>query len=283
MSTAPRIAVVTPSFNQGEYIEATLRSVVSQGYEALEYVVVDGGSTDGSVDTIQRYECDLASWVSEPDNGHAHALNKGFAKTTGEIMCWINSSDLHYPWTLRTVAQVFSELPQVEWLMGVPTTLDERGDLKHVMTGASNAYDILAGNYHVIQQESVFWRRSLWERSGGRLNENLERAADFDLWLRFLRLAPLYHAQTILGGFRVHGDALGQEGGREYERESEAVFARFVAEQDRRTLWRARLVRAIGPGRRKIVGETLHRVGIWPWYRHPRVEFDFATGRWTTR
>lgn len=274
---------MTPSFNQGEYVEATLRSVISQGYEALEYVVVDGGSTDGSVDTVKRHEGDLASWVSEPDNGHAHALNKGFAKTTGEIMCWINSSDLHYPWTLRTVAQVFSQLPQVEWLMGVPTTLDARGDLKHVMTGASNAYDILAGNYRVIQQESVFWRRSLWERSGGRLNENLTRAADFDLWLRFLRLAPLHHVQTILGGFRVHGDALGQAGGGEYQREVEAVFERFVAEQDRRTLWRARMVRAIGPGRRKILGETLHRAGIWPWYRHPRVAFDFATGRWTTR
>ena len=123
----PRISVVTPSFNQGEFIEDTLRSVTTQGYPALEYIVIDGGSADESASIIERHEAELAYWVSEPDEGHAHALNKGFAKTTGEIMCWLNSSDMHYPWTLETVAQIFTDLPEVEWIQGVGSWFDVSG------------------------------------------------------------------------------------------------------------------------------------------------------------
>ena len=195
----PRISVVTPSFNQGEFLEATLRSVITQGYPELEYVVIDGGSTDDSVGIIERYEADLAYWVSEPDQGHAHALNKGFARTTGEIMCWINSSDMYYPWTLETVAEIFSQLPQVDWIMGTSSMFDVSGRPRVVASASGvNVYDVLAGHYRCIQQESVFWRRSLWERAGGRLDQSLTCAADLDLWLRFFRLAPLYHVETLL-------------------------------------------------------------------------------------
>ena len=123
----PRISVITPSYNQGEYLEATLRSVLDQDYEELEYVVIDGGSTDGSVQIIERYASRLAYWVSEPDRGHAHALNKGFERATGDILCWINSSDMYYPWTLRTVAEVFTQLPGVEWITGVASWFDVGG------------------------------------------------------------------------------------------------------------------------------------------------------------
>jgi hypothetical protein len=139
---------------------------------------------------------------------------------------------------------------------------------------------VLAGNYRWIQQESVFWRRSLWERAGGALNEDLPRVADFDLWLRFLRLAPLYHVETLLGGFRHHGDALGDQGGGPYGQEAAALLPAFADGFDERTRRRARLVRAIARDRRKLIGQTLHRLGIWPWYRHPRVLWDFAQGRW---
>jgi glycosyltransferase involved in cell wall biosynthesis len=284
MTDAPRISVVTPSFNQHDFVEATLRSVVDQAYPNLEYVVVDGGSTDGSVDVIRRYEERLSSWVSEPDNGHAHALNKGFARTTGDIMCWINSSDVHYPWTLETVSRVFTELPHVDWIMGIPSQFDAAGGPRHVSPGPGfNVYDFLAGDYRWIQQESVFWRRSLWERAGGRLDEGLRCAADFDLWLRFFRLAPLCRVQTVLAGFRVHEESLGGSGNGLYERETAELFSRFKAGFDGRMLRRARLVHAIGAGRRKVAGEALNRVGLWPWYRHPRISFDFAEGRWVLR
>jgi glycosyltransferase involved in cell wall biosynthesis len=279
----PRISVVTPSFQQAAFVEATLRSVVDQEYEGLEYVVIDGGSTDGSVEIIKRYEKHLAYWVSEPDNGHAHALNKGFARTSGDIMCWINSSDLHYPWTLQTVADVFASLPEVEWVMGMPSQFSTRGGPKSVGQSSMNVYDFLAGNYRWIQQESVFWRRSLWERAGGELNDRLVCAADFDLWLRFLRLAPLCHVGTLLAGFRVHDNRLGEVGNGLYERETTALHAEFVAAFGRRDLRRARLVRAVGAGRRKVVGQALHKVGVWPWYRHPDVRFDFNAERWSLR
>jgi GT2 family glycosyltransferase len=281
----PRISVVTPSLNQGEFIEVTLQSVISQGYPELEYVVVDGGSTDGSVDIIRRHEADLARWMSEPDHGHADALNKGFAGTSGEIMCWLNSSDLYYPWTFKTVAQIFSELPQVEWIVGMGSMFDAKGGPRAVSTarGAFNAYDVLAGNYRWIQQESVFWRRDLWQRAGGRLDQRLTCAADFDLWLRFFRLAPLVHVQTLLSGFRVHGERLGDAEDGLYEREARRLHERFVADNDGRSRARARLVRLIGPGRRRIIGDVLHEAGLLPWYRHPRAVFDFDLGAWTLR
>ncbi len=281
----PRISVVTPSFNQADYLEATLRSVVSQGYPDLEYVVVDGGSTDGSVDIIRRHEGELSRWGSEPDRGHADALNKGFAGTSGEIMCWLNSSDLYYPWTFETVAQVFTQLPEVDWVMGVASMFDRQGGPRAVSTsyGTFNAYDVLAGDFRWLQQESVFWRRRLWERAGGRLDDALTCAADFDLWLRFFRLAPLVHVQTLLGGFRVHEDRLGDAGDGLYEREARGLHAAFVAGYDAAARRRANVVRLIGPGRRRLVGDALHKVGVLPWYRHPRAVFDFDRGIWTLR
>jgi len=217
----PRISVVTPSLNQAEYIEATIHSVLGQGYAGLEYVIVDGGSTDGSVDIIERHQADLAAWLSEPDSGHANALNKGFRLTAGEIMCWINSSDMHYPWTLQTVAEVFSALPQVDWIVGVATHLSGSGGPKSIALDYFNAYDLYSGGEgRRLQQESVFWRRSLWERAGGQLNEDLKCAADFELWLRFSRLSPLYHVDTILGGFRTHDERLGGADEGRYQREA---------------------------------------------------------------
>ena len=280
----PRISVVTPSFNQGEFLEATLRSVITQGYPELEYVVIDGGSRDDSVDIIERYEADLAYWVSEPDQGHAHALNKGFAQTTGEIMCWINSSDLHYPWTFQTVAEVFSQFPQVEWITGVRSMFDAAGHLRVVAFGAGfNVYDILAGDYRGIQQESVFWRRSLWDRAGGRLDETRTYAADLDLWLRFFERAPLYHVETLLGGYRVHVDRLGKAGDDLYGREAKELYSRFLSRHERTSLARARLIRLIGSGRRRAVPEALGRLGVLPWYKHPRVVFDFDRMAWALR
>jgi len=280
----PRISVVTPSYNQAEFLEATLRSVISQGYPDLEYVVVDGGSTDGSADLIRRYEADIDWWTSEPDDGHAHALNKGFAHTTGEIMCWINSSDLYYPWTLATVAEIFSQLPQVEWIMGVASQFDAGGRPRAVGSSyGMNVYDVLAGDYKWIQQESVFWRRRLWERAGGRLDQDLRCAGDFDLWLRFFRLTPLYSVGTVLGGFRVHDDRLGETSDNCYEREADELYGRFVASTDRGTLARARAVRLLRPRRLTVVAESLAKAGVLPWYRHPRVQYDFEQAAWTVR
>lgn len=285
MTPPVTISIVTPSFNQRAFVRATLDSVLTQGYGELEYVVIDGGSDDGSAEIIEEYGDRLSYWVSEPDDGLYSALNKGFARTTGEVMAWINSSDLYYPWTLETVAEIFSQLPEVQWVMGLPTKLSTGGGPKSVHPAYFNVYDFLAGDYRWIQQESVFWRRCLWDLAGGRLDESLKYAADFDLWLRFLRLTPLFHAGTVLGGFRVHDDPLGESGHGRYTREVELLASRFAADADPRQRARARMVHAVSPLRDHLhmVARTLHGFGFWPWYEHPRVLYDFERRRWLAR
>jgi len=127
--------------------------------------VVDGGSTDGSVAIIRRHENRIKHWVSEPDRGHADALNKGFAVTSGEIMGWLNTTDIYYPRTLATVADVFRDVPEVEWIEGIPRYVDCGARPRYVAPAFCDKYDFLAGAETCIQQESVFWRRSLWEKA----------------------------------------------------------------------------------------------------------------------
>ncbi|WP_163400281.1 glycosyltransferase family 2 protein [Flavobacterium fluviatile] len=199
----PKISIVTPNFNGGEYFEETIKSVLSQNYPNLEYIIIDGGSTDNSVDIIKKYENQLTYWVSEPDKGLYEAIQKGFDKSTGEIMAWINSDDVYHPKAFFTVAEIFS-LDGVKWLQGVPSTLDEMGRTIGVSKVKKwSKYNYYTGNFHWIQQESVFWKRSLWEISGGKLETEMKYASDLELWLRFFRFEKLYVTNALLAGFRI--------------------------------------------------------------------------------
>ena len=200
----PKISIVTPSFNQGQFLEQTIQSVLSQNYPNLEYVIIDGGSTDNSVEIIKKYSDRLTYWVSEKDNGHAHALNKGFARSTGEIMAWLNSDDMYLPWTFSIVAEIFSSHPDVNWIIGCCSGWDSGG--RQVWAGPfyRNLYDYLVGEPPWIQQESVFWRRCLWEKAGGKVNEGFLFSVDHELWCRFFLQDELWHATSTLGGYRQH-------------------------------------------------------------------------------
>jgi glycosyltransferase involved in cell wall biosynthesis len=192
MSTpaSPVISLVTPSFNQAPFLAAALDSVLGQNYPQLDYVVVDGGSTDGSRDLIASRASRLAWWCSEPDGGLYDALNKGFAHTTGEIMGWLNSDDLHFPWTLRTVGEIFARFPEIDWLSSLaPSTWSPEGHPLGVASieGFSRAAFLDGGylpggsrHYGWIPQESTFWRRSLWEKAGACLDASLRLAGDFE-------------------------------------------------------------------------------------------------------
>lgn len=152
----PKLSIVTPNFNGGEYLEATIKSVLSQNYPNLEYIIIDGGSTDESVAIIKKYESQLAFWVSEPDKGLYDAIQKGFDKSTGEIMAWINSDDLYHPKAFFTVAEIF-KFDEVKWLQGIPTTFDELGRTVAVSEFKRwSKLDYYLGNFEWIQQESVF-------------------------------------------------------------------------------------------------------------------------------
>ena len=210
-----RIALVTPSYNQAAFLEATLESVHCQDYPDLEHIVIDGGSSDESTTIIERFASKLAYWVSEPDNGQYDALNKGFAHSTGEIMGWLNSDDLHLPWTLQTVAWIFDTLPDVEWISTrYPMRVDEQG--RTLATSFINGFNkpaFMQGAHSSnpwslgwIMQEGTFWRRSLWERTGNYLDTQYKLAADFELWARFYQQAPLYGVDVSLAQFRIQSE-----------------------------------------------------------------------------
>jgi glycosyltransferase involved in cell wall biosynthesis len=205
MDSLPKISIVTPSFNQGKFLEETLLSILGQGYPNLEYVVIDGGSSDQSVEIIQKYAPNLHYWHSKSDKGHGDALNQGFIKTSGEIMAWLNSDDKYYPWTLRAVAEIFSTFPEVNWIVGFNSWWNDKGVATNAKRVPKNIYDFLIGDFDWIQQESVFWRRGLWEKAGGQINENYKLMVDGELWTRFFLHDDLYIVDCLLGGYRSHG------------------------------------------------------------------------------
>ncbi len=205
----PRIALVTPVFNSGKYLEQTIRSVLAQEYPNLDYFIVDGGSTDGSLDIIRKYESRISGWISEPDRGMYDALNKGFARTSAEVMGWISATDMLQPGGLTVVGGVFRDLPQVEWITGRRTVYDDEGKTVRIdpLMRWSRSRFLLGGSIRHIQQESTYWRRSLWEKAGAQVDASRRSAGDFELWVRFFRHAPLYSVDAIIGGFREHPDS----------------------------------------------------------------------------
>ena len=231
----PKISIVTPSFNQVEFIEATIQSVLSQEYPNFEYIVIDGGSTDGSVEIIKKYEGQLHFWCSKADAGQYDAINQGLAHSTGEIMAWLNSDDMYYPWTLKTVASIMSDLPQVEWLTTLtPGFWDWHGFCTGF--GSIPGYSreaFLAGNYVPygknaigwIQQESTFWRRILWQKAGSHIRNGFKLAGDFDLWSRFFLHTDLYGTISPLGGFRSQVNQQSNRQREQYIAEAEKSLA----------------------------------------------------------
>ena len=213
-----KFSIVTPSFNQAKFIEAAMRSVLEQqGSPSVEYVVMDGGSTDGSAEIIQRYASRLSHWESGKDAGQYDAVTRGFARTSGEIMAWLNSDDLFCPWAFSVVAEIFEQHADVEWLT---TTTQIRWDAigraaRCLNVPGYSKEGFWRGEYlpsnrrhsvGFIQQESTFWRRSLWERAGAQVGKDYPLAGDFELWARFFKHAELHAVETPLGGFRFHGD-----------------------------------------------------------------------------
>ena len=207
-TTPPRISIVTPSFNQGAFIEDTIRSVLEQAYPDLEYIVIDGGSTDQTLDVLKKHGNSL-TWISEPDRGQAHALNKGVRLTTGEIIGYLNSDDVYEPGALLRVGQFFAAHPTASWLTGRCRTVDLDGNeirrpitlYKNLWLKSRSRRALMILNY--ISQPATFWRRDVLAKVGG-FDESLVYAMDYDYWLRVGRHYRLWTLDDYLASFRVH-------------------------------------------------------------------------------
>ena len=210
--SAPKISIITPSFNQGMYLEETILSIIGQNYPNLEYIIIDGGSTDNSVEIIKKYEKHLAYWVSEKDKGQSDAINKGFKKATGEIVCWLNSDDILVENALLNVANFFSENPDMDVVNGNLILIDKSSNILsgYFILKQKNWY-AKRGIYY-ISQPSMFWKRRVID-SIGLLREDLHTQMDKEFLIRiFENNFKIGRLEKILAGFRIHIDSKGALG-----------------------------------------------------------------------
>lgn len=233
----PKLSIITPSFNQGQFIERTIRCILLQEYPNLEYIVADGGSTDETLRVIEKYSSWIDDWHSEPDTGMYDALNKGFARSSGEIMAWSPTGDVYEPGALRVLGQVFRQMPEIEWLTSLhKVKCNESGEesSRYEVDGFSRralrkGLNFVGGNPYAsftIAQQSTFWRRGLWERSGGRLDDTMRGAGDFELWMRFSRHAEIYALDRALGVFMNHEGQESVKNAVRMHSERETAFSR---------------------------------------------------------
>ena len=207
MTDYPKISIVTPSYNQGKYLEKTIVSVLEQGYPNLEYIIIDGGSTDESVEIIRKYQDRLAYWVSEPDRGQSHAINKGFERASGEIFGWLNSDDWYHPGALQAVAEAFVATPEAGAVVGAGEMVDEEGAQLICKSPTKIDLDFL---YHWLEdffwQPSTFFTKAIWQECGP-LDENTHFAMDLDLWLKIASSSYFITVQNMLSCSLKHGRA----------------------------------------------------------------------------
>ena len=202
----PTVSIITPSFNQAAFLEQTLRSVLEQSYPHVEYLVVDGGSTDGSPEIIRRYASRLAWWVSEPDHGQAEAINKGLQRASGEIVGWLNSDDLYFPDAILQAVELFQKNPQAGMVFSNVASINAGGERINLMRYANWSLPDLM-SFKIIGQPGVFMRRSVLEQ-GGFLDTSYHFLLDHHLWLRLARLAPMVYAEgACWAAARFHSQA----------------------------------------------------------------------------
>ncbi len=204
MKSIPRVSIITPSYNQADFLEYTIQSVLRQDYLNLEYGIVDGGSTDGSLDILKRYDSQLSWWISEPDQGQAQAINKGMARTSGDFIAWINSDDVYLPNAITQAVTSMEEF-DVDLVYGDAVTIDEAGyPLNELMFSDWDLSDLL--RFRVICQPAVFMKREVWEEVGG-LNSDLHYMLDHQLWIKIASRFRVKHIPSFWAASRSHGQA----------------------------------------------------------------------------
>lgn len=209
LRSLPKISVVTPSYNQGKFLERTILSVINQKYPNLEYIIIDGGSTDNSPKIINKYKKHLSYWQIKKDRGQSDAINIGFKHATGDIFCWLNSDDIFLPHSLNLVGNFFLKYPRLDWLTSQSVIINESDQIIQTGIHTGKVLSLIRlGLYHkkalgFIPQEGTFWTKSLWKRAGNNLPDH-QYCMDYQLWRIFAKYSPLVTLDAPLAAFRYH-------------------------------------------------------------------------------
>ncbi|MCJ7715179.1 MAG: glycosyltransferase [Anaerolineales bacterium] len=202
--TEPLVSIVTPSYNQAEFLAETINSVLNQTYPRIEYIIVDGDSTDGSVEIIKQFQDRIAWWVSEKDQGQTDAINKGFQQASGDIFAWLNSDDRYHPQAVSEAVQYFIKNPEVGLVYGDLNFISHKGNIVGRFNARETNYQKLKRGFVHIPQPAAFWRASLWKEVGP-LDPSMFFAMDYDLWTKIAKVSPIrYYEGHVWADFRIH-------------------------------------------------------------------------------
>jgi glycosyltransferase involved in cell wall biosynthesis len=205
-TTLPRLSIVIPTYQQGDYIERTLQSIISQNYPQLQLIVIDGGSTDQTGEIIERYRQHIAIYISEKDDGQSDAIRKGFALASGDIITWMNSDDTYTEEALLNIGKFFASNPSVRFAYGNRDIINENDQVIGRRRQPDFHPRIMRYCHMIVPQVSAFWQRSLYQESGG-VDASLRFCMDFDLFVKMALISPPAHLPIVLGNFRIHGDS----------------------------------------------------------------------------
>lgn len=228
-----KISIIVPCFNMSLYIRDTLDSIINQKYENYELIVVDGGSTDGTIDIIKEYHDNITIFISESDKGQYDAINKGMKLANGDILCWLNADDIYFRWTLKMVSFIFNKFNDVMWITGSPSFTDKNNYLTKINCNVGGKPKSYIANgffndklYGFLQQENMFWRKKVWETCGP-LNNDYSLASDFELWTKFAKKHDLVSISIPLASFRMRFDSRSKTGINKYNEEVKLISQPF--------------------------------------------------------
>jgi glycosyltransferase involved in cell wall biosynthesis len=221
-----KISIITPSYNQGQFIEETIRSVLLQNYTNIEYIIIDGGSTDNSIDIIKKYQNNIAYWISEPDRGQTHAINKGLAIATGDIVAYLNSDDMYLPDSFTQIIEFFNNNPDIDMVYGNLVHIDKQSNMIDVMEcGKLDVFKLFSFHYY-LPQATVFLRHEIVKKIGP-FDEKLNLNMDYDYWVRLSFFGKIAHIPKELACARLYPEAKSQFFSQDYLQENLIILEKY--------------------------------------------------------